>query len=80
MKKYIAPKLTVVTLNEEQSLLAGTLVRDAKWGGDPQTSDFANPNWENEGYEKKPYTGGSTIEDDNGDLNSYSKIFDDVVE
>ena len=38
------------------------------------------PDWENEGYEKKPYTGGSTIEDDNGDLNSYSKIFDDVVE
>lgn len=78
MKKYIAPTLTVTSFSEEFSLMATSLQRRGSWGGDEEQS-FANKDWQNQGFKDTELYGGVTIEDDNGDLNSYSKENGDLV-
>lgn len=79
MKKYIAPELKLIGMAEENALCGATLERFGKHGLDDEK--FGNKDWINEGYPGQVLRNEEvlTIIDDNGDLNSYSKGFDDEV-
>lgn len=75
MKKYIKPITELFRTDMENFVCASpTGGREAQWGAGGTGSEYADPNWDNEGGN----TGGTDpIGEDWGDLNSTAKEWGD---
>ena len=77
MKKYVIPVTELIHTDLDNFVCASpTGGREAQWGAGETGSEYADPNWDNEGGAG---TGGTDpIEDDWGEIDSQGKIWGDL--
>jgi hypothetical protein len=75
MKKYMAPVTEIIDMEASAMICASKGGRMGDIGAGGTGSDYADPNWDNQGY------GGSTdTDEDYGNLNSNAKSNSDIVD
>jgi hypothetical protein len=75
MKKYVIPITELFRTDMENFVCASpTGDREAQWGASETGGDYANPDWDNEGYNYPT----EPIEDDYGLIDSQGKAWGDL--